>query len=150
MKFLTMALGGVLGIIVPLGFILACSLILDRPVTIMVVGIVFGFSATYALAEIVQAKQGSRTGDIEGRKDALAIIMAGASAGLILSGFYLYASDRPYYLLYKSIPHIAAAMIFVPGTLVGCGTILCLLAGKSLYRRPMAKKSEDSGHLTPS
>jgi hypothetical protein len=41
-------------------------------------------------------------------------------------------SDRPHYLLYRDMPHIAAAMLFLPGMLIGSGCILCMIAGRAV------------------
>lgn len=136
MRFLTIGLFMALGLVIQAGFILACSLILDKPFTILLVGIVFGVSVTYAVAIIMRSKNpivigGGGGGDGE---HTTPLAWLGIAGVLVACGFYAYASDRPYYLLYKEIPHIAAAMIFLPGTLVGCGAIVCLMAGRALSR----------------
>lgn len=135
MKFLAIILCTALGVMVPTGFVLACSLILDMPIVILIVGIVFGFSATYALS-VISEGEGEEAVAMQKRWDvAMPASIICLSAALILSGLYLYISDRPYYLLYKNMPHIAAAMIFLPGALIGCGAILCMLAAYAFATR---------------
>lgn len=135
MRFLTIILCTALGIMVPTGFVLTCSLILDMPFVILIVGIVFGFSATYALS-VISEGEGDEVVAMQKRWDvAMPASIICLSAALILSGLYLYISDRPYYLLYKNMPHIAAAMIFLPGALIGCGAILCMLAAYAFATR---------------
>lgn len=134
MRFLTIGLFMALGLVIQAGFILACSLILDKPFAILLVGILFGLSVTYAVAIIKRSKNPIVIGGGDAAEHTAPLAWLGVASVLIACGFYAYASDRPYYLLYKEIPHIAAAMIFLPGTLVGCGAIVCLMAGRALSR----------------
>ena len=134
MQFITTGLVAALGLVIQAGFILACSLILDRPFAILLVGIVFGIAATYAVALIVRSKTPMAIGGDNQAEHSIPLVWLCLAGVLIVCGFYAYASDRSYYLLYKEIPHIAAAMIFLPGALVGCGAIVCLMAGRALSR----------------
>lgn len=134
LKFLTMALGAALGLMVPIGLILACSLILDRPVTILVVGIIVGISATYALSVVLVRPSKHDEADKVGAASPVPLATICVATALIVCGLSTYVSDRPHYLFYRDMPHIAAAMLFLPGMLVGCGCILYLIAGRAASR----------------
>ena len=134
LRFLTMALGLALGLMIPLGFILACSLILDRPVTILIVGIIVGISATYALSVILMRPSKHDEEHVGDAVPKVSLAMICLATALIVCGFSIYVSDRPHYLLYRDMPHIAAAMLFLPGMLIGSGCILCMIAGRAVPR----------------
>jgi len=136
MRFLTISLCGLLSLILPFGFITASALILDKPLAILIVGFVFGLAATYALSIVTERRESNRLPSSLGRGTGLPVAATVIPIFLMSCGLYVYWAELPQYLRYKDIPQLAAAMLFVPGVLVGCGAILAVLAGRNLRRQP--------------
>ena len=136
MRFLTISLCGLLSLILPFGFITASALILDKPLAILIVGFVFGLAATYALSIVTVRREGNRLPRLPLPSAGLPIAATVIPILLMSCGLYVYRSELPQYLRYKDVPQLAAAMIFFPGALVGCGAILAVLAARNLRRQP--------------
>ncbi|MGY4397247.1 hypothetical protein ACVWZA_002441 [Sphingomonas sp. UYAg733] len=107
------------GVVVMLGLAWLCSLLLDHPVLILLIGCTFGVGGVAALYIAMQRSR-ARLKPTDTQTDpALKPATYFVLACTIAIAVYLLSESRGHYLYYRRSPLIAACMIYAPSVLIG-------------------------------
>ncbi len=109
-------------VVVMLGLAWLCSLLLDHPVLILLIGCAYGLGGVAILYIAMQRAHARRKPADTDKDPALKPAMYVVLACMIAIGVYLLTESWDHYLYYRRSPVIAACMIYAPGVLIGAAS----------------------------